>query len=263
MRHGSIVRSISSSTSASNLARVIFIVRCFGPDWSAVMYGRLISVCCDDDSSILAFSAASFRRCSASTSFFEIDARFLLVLGDDVVDEALVEVLAAEERVAVGRQHLELVLAVDVGDLDDRDVERAAAQVVDRDLAVAFLLVEAERERRRRRLVDDPLHVEAGDLAGVLGRLPLRVVEVRGHRDDGFGDFLAEVVLGGLLHLAQDLGRHLLRRDLLAAHFDPRVAVVRLDDAVGHQRDVLLHFLLVELAADEALDRVDRCSWRW
>ncbi|CFO09160.1 Uncharacterised protein [Bordetella pertussis] len=32
------------------------------------MYGRLISVCWLDDSSILAFSAASFRRCRASTS---------------------------------------------------------------------------------------------------------------------------------------------------------------------------------------------------
>ena len=69
MRHGSMVRWISSSTSDSNLARVIFIARCFGPEASAVMYGRLISVCCEDESSIFAFSAASFRRCSASTSF--------------------------------------------------------------------------------------------------------------------------------------------------------------------------------------------------
>jgi len=52
----------------SNLARVSFIVRCFGPVWSAVMNGRLISVCVVDDSSILAFSAASFRRCRASLS---------------------------------------------------------------------------------------------------------------------------------------------------------------------------------------------------
>ena len=94
--------------------------------------------------------------------------------------------------------------------------------------------------------------------AGVLGRLALRVVEVRRDRDHGLGDFLAEVVLGGLLHLAQDFGRHLLRRDLLAAHFDPGVAVVGLDDLVGHQVDVLLHFLLLELAADQPLDRVDR-----
>ena len=143
------------------------------------MYGRLISVCCERDSSIFAFSAASLSRCSASTSFFRSTPGFLLELGDDVVDQPLVEVLAAEERVAVGREHLELVLAFDVGDLDDRDVERAAAQVVDRDLAVAFLLVEAERERGRRRLVDDALDVEARDAAGVLGRLALRVVEVR------------------------------------------------------------------------------------
>ena len=94
--------------------------------------------------------------------------------------------------------------------------------------------------------------------AGVLGRLALRVVEVRRDRDHGFGHFLAEVVLGGLLHLAQDFGRDLLRRDLLAAHLDPGVAVVGLDDLVGHQADVLLHFLLVELAADQPLDRVDR-----
>ena len=189
----------------------------------------------------------------------QVDALVLLELGNDVVDDALVEVLAAEEGVAVGRQHLELLLAVDIGDLDDRDVEGAAAEVVDGDLAVALLgLVEAEGERRRGRLVDDALDVEAGDAAGVLGRLALGVVEVRRHGDHRVGDLLAEVVLGGLLHLAQDLGRDLLRRELLAAHLDPGVAVVGGDDLVGHQADVLLHFLLGELAADQALHRVDR-----
>ena len=221
------------------------------------MYGRLISVCCEDDSSILAFLGRFLEPLQRQHVVLEIDALVLLELGDDVVDQALVEVLAAEEGVAVGRQHLELMLAFDVRDLDDRDVERAAAQVVDRDLAIAFLLVHAERERRRRRLVDDALDLEAGDLARVLGRLALRVVEVRRNGDDGFGDFLAEIILGGLFHLAQDLGRDLLRRDLLAAHLDPRVAVVGLDDLVGHQADVLLHFLFVELAADQPLDRED------
>ena len=43
--HGSMVRSISSSTSDSSLARVIFMLRCFGPLASAVMYGRFTSVC--------------------------------------------------------------------------------------------------------------------------------------------------------------------------------------------------------------------------
>jgi hypothetical protein len=41
------------------------MTRCFGPDASAVTYGRLISVEAVEDSSILAFSAASLRRCRA------------------------------------------------------------------------------------------------------------------------------------------------------------------------------------------------------
>ncbi|MDT4886016.1 hypothetical protein FQZ97_1223210 [compost metagenome] len=67
-RQGAMVRSTSSSTRLSSLARVSLMFRCFGPEASAVMYGRLMSVCALFDSSILAFSAASFRRCRASTS---------------------------------------------------------------------------------------------------------------------------------------------------------------------------------------------------
>ena len=62
--------------------------------------------------------------------------------------------------------------------------------------------LDAVGERRRGRLVDDAQDVEAGDAAGVLGRLALRVVEVRRHRDHRLGDRLAEPVLGGLPHLA-------------------------------------------------------------
>ena len=153
--------------------------RCSGPAEPIVMYGRLISVCWLDDSSILAFSADFLQALQRQHVLRQVDAAILLELGNDVVDDALVEVLATEEGVAVGGQHLELLLAVDVGEVDDRDVERAAAEVIDGDLAVLVAaLVEAERERSRRRLVDDPLDVEAGDAAGVLGRLALAVVEV-------------------------------------------------------------------------------------
>jgi hypothetical protein len=87
-------------------------------------------------------------------------------------------------RIAVGRDDLDDVVA----DLEDRDVERAAAEVVDGDDLV-LLLVEAVRERCGRRLVDDALDVEAGDLSCILGRLALRVVEVRGDGDDGLDRF--------------------------------------------------------------------------
>jgi hypothetical protein len=90
------------------------------------------------------------------------------------------------------------VFAIDVGDFNDGHVEGAAAEVIHGDLGVARLLVHAEGERGSGRLVDDALDVQTGDAAGVLGRLTLAVVEVGGHRDDGFGHFLAQVVLGGL-----------------------------------------------------------------
>ena len=61
-----------------------------------------------------------------------------------------------------------------------------------------------------------------------------------GHGDHRLGDRLAEVVLGGLLHLHEDARRDLRRGHLLAADLDPGVAVVGLDDLVGHQADVLL-----------------------
>ena len=66
--HGLSSLSSKSLTSASSLALVIFILRCFGPLASAVMNGRFTSVSIDVDSSILAFSAASFRRWRAILS---------------------------------------------------------------------------------------------------------------------------------------------------------------------------------------------------
>ena len=95
------------------------------------------------------------------------------------VDDALVEVVAAQVRVAVGRLHLEDALA----QFQDRDVERAAAQVIDGD-ALVLLLVQPVGQRGGGRLVDDAQHLQAGDLARVLGRLALGVVEVRRDGDD-------------------------------------------------------------------------------
>jgi hypothetical protein len=110
----------------------------------------------------------------------EVDVVLVLEARDEPVDDALVEVLAAEERVARGGDHLEHARRAD---LQDGDVERAAAEVVDRD-GLVDVLAEAVGEGRGRGLVDDADDVEPGDRARVLGGLALAVVEVRGDRHD-------------------------------------------------------------------------------
>ncbi len=68
---GSTERSIRSPTNCSSFARVSLRTRCLGPVASAVTNGRLISVSTVVESSILAFSAASFSRCRAISLPFE------------------------------------------------------------------------------------------------------------------------------------------------------------------------------------------------
>ena len=180
----------------------------------------------------------------------QVDRLVALELGREVVDDRLVEVVAAEVVVTRGRLDLEHAVA----DLEHRHVERAAAEVEDEDRLVG-LLVEAVGERGRGRLVDDALDVEAGDAAGVLGRLALVVVEVRGDGDDRGVDGLAEIGLGVGLQLLQDHRGDLRRRVLLVAGLHARVATGAGDDRVGDDRLLLAHLGL--LAAHEALDRED------
>ncbi len=104
-------------------------------------------------------------------------------------------------------------------ELQDRDVEGAAAEIVDGD--DAFLaLVEAVGERRRSGLVDQPQHFESGEPPGVAGGLALGVVEVGGDGDDGFLDWLAQRGFGVPFQLAEDECGDLGRREGLVAELD-------------------------------------------
>ena len=156
----------------------------------------------------------------------------VLELGDQPVHDPLVPVVAAEVGVAGGRLDLEDALA----EVEDRHVERAAPEVEHEDRLVV-VLVEPVGQRRRGGLVDDAQHLEAGDLARLLRGLALGVAEVRGHRDDGLGDGVAEVRLGVALELLQDAGGDLLRVVGLAVDVDrpvgADVALHRADRAVG------------------------------
>ena len=124
------------AVSSFSFARVSCRSRCFGPSGVAVTNGRLICVVIVEESSIFAFSAASYRRWSAILSGARSMPWSLLELGDHPVDDRLVEVVAAEVVVAVRRLHLEDALA----ELEHRHVERAAAEVEDEDRLVGASL---------------------------------------------------------------------------------------------------------------------------
>ena len=181
----------------------------------------------------------------------EVDAVLALELVRDPVDNPLVEIVTAEVGVTVRGLDLEHAVA----DLENRDVERAAAEVVHDD-RLLLLLVHAVGQRGRGRLVDDPEDLEPGDPPGILGGLSLAVVEVGRHGDDGLGDLLAQVGLGRLLELAQDHGGDFGGRIRLAPHLDADVAVLGADDLVRDELDLLQH--LVVTAPHESLDREDR-----
>ena len=135
----------------------------------------------------------------------KVDPLILLELSQEPVDDALVEVVATEVRVAVGRLHLKDAVAK----FEDRDVERAATKVVHGDL-LFLLLVETVGERCCGWLVDDALYIETRNAPGILRCLSLRVVEVGRHRNHGLGDLLAEERLCIGLELLQDHRRDLL-----------------------------------------------------
>ena len=217
------------------------------------MNGRLISVCVVDDSSILAFSANFLEPLQRELVAAQIDALLFLEFVGQIVDQPHVEIFAAEEGVAVGRLHLEHAVA----DFENGNIERAAAKVIDRDRA-GLGLVEPVSERGRGRLVDDAQHFEAGDLAGVLGGLALRVVEIGGNGDDRLIDLGAEIGFRRLFHLLQNESGNLRRRIGLALDLDPGVAVRGARNLVGDELLVLLHHRVVVATADEALDCENR-----
>ena len=181
---------------------------------------------------------------------FQVDPIVFLELGGEIFDKADVEILAAQESIAVGRFHLEHPIA----DFEDGDVERAAAEIVDRNRSRSFL-IEAVGERPRGRLIDDAQDLEARDLAGVLGRLPLGIIEISRNGNDRLADLLAKIGFGGLLHLLQNEGGNLRRGILFSVGFDPGVAIGRANNLIGDEAHILLGHRIVECPADQPLDR--------
>src|SRR5205823_13712530 len=104
----------------------------------------------------------------------------LVVLENFFVNECLqqiVDVVAAEVRVAVRRKHL-INVAVARGDqLQHGNVERAAAEIINCN-PPALLFMQSISERGSRGLVDQAQNFQSRYFSGILGGLALRIVEI-------------------------------------------------------------------------------------
>src|SRR5579863_3121992 len=98
--------------------------------------------------------------------------------------------------------------------LKNRNIEGAAAEIIDRNDSVLFL-VEAVSERCRRRLVDETKYIKPGDTASVFRGLALGIVKICWNGNDRFRHRCAEEALGVAFKLTQDKGRNLGRRKRL------------------------------------------------
>ena len=185
----------------------------------------------------------------------QIDAGVFLKFADNPIHYLGIPVVTAKVCIAVGRFHFENAIT----DFEHGNVERAAAQIVYCDLLI-FLFVETVSERGRRRLIDNAQHLKACDLACILCRVALRVVEICRNGDDRLRNFFAELRLRIGFHLRQDhRGNFRWRKSLaLSVYFQlhVRIAVRSLHDLVWNA--MLLFVDLVELAAHEPLDRENR-----
>ena len=131
------------------------------------------------------------------------------------LDQGVVEIEAAQVAVAVGGQDPK----VPAGDLQHRDVERAAAQVVHQQPPV-HPLGDTVGERGGGGFVQYAQYVQARDPSSVDGCSPWCVVEVCGHGDHCVGDSGAQGPFGVFLHSLEDEGR-----DLLGPPPDPSVCL--------------------------------------
>src|SRR5579864_2599061 len=120
-----------------------------------------------------------------------------MFLQDFFVDERLqqiIDVVATEMGVAVGGEDLVDVALAGGDELQHGNIEGAATEIVDGNVAPLFF-VQAVSQRGGSRFVDQAQDLKPSKFSSVLGGLTLRVIEIGGHGDDGAVNAFAEIGL--------------------------------------------------------------------
>jgi hypothetical protein len=197
--------------------------------------------------------AGSAEAAKSALVVSNVLSELALELLGEVVHEAVIEILTSQVGITSGGLHLEDAL------LNGKQghIEGSTSKIEDQHVLLGALLVKAVGDGSSGGLVDNTKNVKAGNHTSVLGSLALGIVEVGRDSDDGVLHLATKVGLGNLLHLDEDHGRNLLRRELLLLTLECDVDDRLATGTVGHLERPVLHISLdhrvLELAADEAL----------
>lgn len=121
----------------------------------------------------------------------------------DPAEQAAVEIVAAQGRIAARGQHFKHTLA----QLQDGDIESAAAKVVHGVHAFGSV-IEAVGDGGGRRLAQQAQDIDAGQLRRIFRRLALGIVEIRRHGNHGAHQVVAQRIFRALAQGGEDLRRH-------------------------------------------------------
>ena len=165
------------------------------------------------------------------------------------VDDAPIPVVATQLGVAAGG----LDVKDAIGDAQHRNIKGAAAKVEHQHL-LHGTAIKAVGQGRRGRFVEDALHRDPRQPAGIAGGLALGIIEIGRHGDHRRLHRLPQIGGGVVDQLAQDAGHQLFRRVFaLGDGTDhPHVALVVGPHRVGHAEAAVLQ--LLPATADEALE---------
>jgi hypothetical protein len=131
-------------------------------------------------------------------------------------DDRIGEIVAAQPVVARRSTHFD----DRVEHFDDRDVERAAAQVENEKRFAILLVGNTESERGSGGLVEQPRDLQPGELAGAPRRLALLVVEIGRDGDDRLGHLPTGRGLDIFFQAAQDDRRQIFGLERISADLD-------------------------------------------
>ena len=157
-----------------------------------LMGGRENSLC------LLTLSSQTSKGAGVA---LDVDSGLLLEGSNAEIDENVIKVFTTEMGVAIcGLDFKDAIL-----NGEERHIESASTKIENEHILFTLTgLVKAVSDCGGSRLVDDTLHIETSNSAGVLGCLALGVIEVSRDGDDCRSYGLSEVSLCDFLHLDKD-----------------------------------------------------------